>query len=482
MFRSPAYSQAGMQPNIIFIVVDDLNDYVDGFGPLPIVSTPNIARIAALGTSFNNAYCPAPLCCPSRTSFLTGKDPGYTQIYSAADYSCNTFSQNFNIEKNNDTYFTIPGYLKDSAGYYTFGINKIFHCYENLQEYDNFTTDPCAKKLSWNEVFVYNDTVALTPENGVIDEGVSNNEWAPINDTLEPYMMDYVAIDKSISFIDNFANNEGTCGKPFFLALGIKKPHKPLFIPEKYFATEYISNFESNTINLPFNFPSNSYPYNGIVMPPQPEIAFSDYYNLPTLGLAQEMVKGSDENFVEWANGLNDIPVINEYYDASITIDLLAWSKRANCVMAYVAGIQYVDTQIGRLLDALEQNTSVYENTIIILIGDNGYSLGEKKHWGKRALWETDIRVPFIVADLRYPTSKISNTTVNLLDVFPTICALAGIPEPQFANGTRYLDGKSLSDFMLNSELEVERPVLSAVKKETGSQGSCFPQFSIRNN
>lgn len=479
--RLNGFAQADTKPNIILIVVDDLNDYIEGMGGSQESTTPNISRISDNGTLFTNAFCSAPLCCPSRTSFLTGKDPSYTNIYSAAGYKCNNFSQNFTAAGNNDEYFTIPGYLKDSLGYFTFGLNKIFHCYENFQEYDSLTAEPCEKELSWNKIFVYNDSPTIAP--GLVEQGVFNNEWSAINDTMEKHMMDYVAVDTATKFIQQFAlDNTITCGNPFFIALGIKKPHKPLYIPEKYFKPEYIADFYEEPFDIPFHFPANSYPQNGIIMPPQPKIPFSDYYNLPTDSMGQGMVKGADNNFNEWAEDLSPMPIIDAAFDDSLTLDLLSWSKRANCVMAYLAGIKYLDAQIGRLLDSLESYPEIYNNTVIILVGDNGYGLGEKKHWGKRTLWETDIRVPFIISDLREPNKQMCNTTVSLLDLFPTICDLIGSEYPTFLDGTQYLDGKTLYSLLQEPAQHWERPILSGVKKESNSEGACFPQYSVRND
>lgn len=479
LYTNRLNAQDGVKPNIILIVADDLNDYVGGFDPLPIVETPNFDRISAVGTSFTNAFCSSPLCCPSRTSFLTGKDAEYTNIYSASGYKCVNFSGNFTEEENNATYFTIPGYLKDSAGYFTYGINKIFHCYENFQEYDDATLDPCAKGLSWNKIFVYNDSTIIHPV--ITEEGVENNEWSSINDTLEPYLMDYVAVDSSIQFIQDFADGTGTCGQPFFLALGIKKPHKPLYVPSKYFHESYIENFSATPFDIPYNFPANAYPPNGIQLPPQPDIPFLDYYNLPENGLGQQMVKGADGNFVEWADSFSPKPVINTEFTDSLTLDILAWSKRSNCVLAYAAAVRYIDTQIGRLLDSLEAYPDVYHNTVIILVGDNGYSLGEKTHWGKRAMWETDIRIPLIVADLRNPVKQITTNTVSMLDIFPTLCSYANVTPPVFPDNSAYLDGADLTEIINNPAILIERPLLSSVKRESNSEGYCFPQYSIRN-
>ncbi len=482
-FGKISLAQLAPKPNIIFIIIDDLNDYIEALDGKIAVETPNLNRISANGTLFTNAEASSPLCCPSRTSFLTGKDAAYTQIYSAANYKCHNFAQNFTAANNNETYFTLPGYFKDSIGYFTYGLNKIFHCYENYQEYDDVTPNACDKSLSWNKMFVYNDSIILKPDVVLEEQGVISNEWSAINDTLEKYMMDYVAVDSTIHFISQIAQGENiTCDKPFFITLGIKKPHKPLYIPQKYFMPEYITDFYAEPYNIPFHYPANSYPINGIVMPPQPDIPFADYYNLPVDGMGQEMVKGADERFITWAENVSPLPVINPAFDEELTRDILGWSKRANCVLAYIAAVKYLDAQIGRLLDTLEAYPDIYNNTIIVVAGDNGYSLSEKKHWGKRAMWETDVRVPFMIADLRNPHKQVSNTSVNLLDIFPTLCDLTDSPFPTFLNGSNYLDGISLKPLLENPSLTWERPLLSAVKKESDTEGSCFPQYSIRNN
>ncbi len=470
------------KPNIIFIVADDLNDYIEDLNGNSQITTPNISRIADNGTLFTNAFCSSPLCCPSRTAFLTGKGADYTKIYSAVGYKCGNFSQIFSIINGNEEYFTIPGYLKDSAGYFTYSLNKIFHCYENLQEYDDETPDGCAKSLSWNKIFAYNDTGVISPITVVVEEGLAGNEWSAINDTLEPYMMDYIAVDSTIKFIQQVAAGEDiACHKPFFIALGLKKPHKPVYIPEKYFAGDYIKDFYLEPYNISYNDPNNAYPTNGVVMAPQPEVPFSDYFNLPAGGLAQSMVAGADDKFEIWATNLDPLPTIDPLLTDEERLEILAWSKRANLTIAYMAAVKYIDAQIGRLLDSLENYPALYNNTVIIFISDNGFSLSEKKHWGKRALWETDERVPMIISDLRSPVEQTCHRTVNLLDLFPTICDIADVEHPVFSDGTNYLDGQSLLPLLNNTEMSWICPVLSTVKKEYGTEGSCFPQYSVRD-
>jgi len=115
------------------------------------------------------------------------------------------------------------------------------------------------------------------------------------------------------------------------------------------------------------------------------------------------------------------------------------------------------------------------------LIGDHGYALGEKKHWGKDALWETDVRTTLVITDMRNPKKQICNRTVSLMDIFPTLCDILSVPYPKFSSGAPYLDGRSLVPLLNNAGLMWERPVLSSLEKEDGIEGSCFPQYSLRN-
>ncbi len=475
-------AQVTESPNIIFIIADDLNDYIEGLGSNSEILTPSINRIKENGTLFLNAFASSPQCGPSRTSMLTGKDPKYTQVYKNDDdnYSCN-FTQNFTAIKGNEEYFTLPGYLKDSLGYFTYNINKIFHCDKRKPEYDSLTIDPCAKGLSWNKYTYYTDTIIINPAGNVNDEGVSGYSWARLNDSLEKYMTDYIATESAIKFINDYNANINACGKPFFLALGLSKPHKNQYIPEKYFSEHYVEDFYATPFNYPYNNPSNARPANGFLMPPQPEEPFADYYALPSGGIGRLIAKGMDTNFLRWAQQLEPLPLIDATLTNEERIEILSWSKRANANMACIAAVKFMDAQVGRLMDALEANPEILNNSIIFFLGDHGYSLGEKKHWGKFALWETDIRTSLIVADMRNPVPQISNGMVSLLDIFPTILDILNEPHPNFANGSQYLDGLSFNSLLKKDHICSEKPVLTSVLLLDGGEGSCFPQYSVRS-
>ena len=478
------FSQDVVKPNIILIMFDDLNDYTEQLGGQPQIETPNLTAAGNLGTEFINSYCVAPQCGPSRASMITGKDCKYTQVYNNPDHKCHDFRIMFKPMYGNETVFTIPELLKDSGGYFTYEINKIMHCHENLIDYDDVSPDMCDKSLSWNRVLYYDDSASI---NGIGDAtlgGPDNFRWSLIPDSLEKYIEDYVAVDSAIAFLDDYAVDPSVaCNKPFFLGVGFTKPHLPFFIPEHYYSDLYLKDIYSEPFNYPYNNPLNIYPYNGVVMPPQPDIPFDDYYNLPEDGVAASLVDPSTlKSIFNYAEDISPLPEIDPGLSEEQRIEITKQTIYANAVLAYIATIKFADNNLGRLMANLESHPDLYNNTILIITSDHGYSLGEKYHMLKGALWETDIRVPLIIADLRNPMHQVSNQMVSHLDLFPTICDLTGINYPTFPDGSNYLDGKSLTPVIENVSAVIERPVITTyIEKATTDQGGCFPQYSIRD-
>ncbi|MBC8173237.1 MAG: sulfatase-like hydrolase/transferase [Chitinophagales bacterium] len=475
------FSQA-TQPNIIFIVLDDCNDWLGGFNGHPQSFTPNIVSLESKGTTFLSSYCSAPQCGPSRASFLTGKDVAYTQVYDNTTYKCNVFADNFKPSQNNAEYFTIPGYLKDEAGYYTYSIGKIFHCYNHALEYDTETADVCAKELSWNKVFYYEDSVAMLPIWMEANDGIPPFNWGQMDSVYEQLTEDYVSTDSAIAFVNQVAADPSvTCNKPFFLGLGIRKPHFPAIAPEQYFLPYYLHDIYAEPYDIPYNYPEGSTPYNGVIIPEETSPRFAEYAAFPVEGVASKLSGNADYNFTDFPLTLDSYPEIDPDLTTEEREIILEKTQRANMVMGYLANIRFADAQVGRLLDALESNPEIYNNTIIVLIGDHGFSLGEHRHWQKQALWETDVRTPLLIADLRAPVAKMNNRMTSFLDIFPTLCDYAGVDYPTFSDGSDYLDGISLYPAITSSLPVNERPVLSTIKNKAVLQGGCYPQYSVRN-
>ena len=264
-----------------------------------------------------------------------------------------------------------------------------------------------------------------------------------------------------------------------FSAWGIHLPHSNLYIPEQYFSDDYLDDFYAEPYTIPFNHPFITLPYNGLKMPPQPPIWWSDFDSLGPLAIEQTNIE-SYEQFRDWPNTLAMEPVIDPGLTDTERDSILSESKRVNAIMAYMTGINFADEQIGRVITALEAYPDIYNNTIIVYTSDHGFSLGEKKHWGKSNLWETDIRVPLIIADLRNINPQECKAEVSLLDIFPTLCDYAEIAYPVFPDTTPYLNGASLLPLINDAELNWERPSNTQIKNSMFSD-KCFIQHSIRD-
>ena len=467
------------QPNIIYIVIDDLNDYIEPYYGHPQVKTPNIKSIADSGTVFLNAFASSPVCAASRASIFTGKDAAYTGLLNNQDIDCGDYRASF-IPGN--YIITLPQYLKDSAGYFTSGYGKIFHCDAASNEYDTETADVCSKTKSWNKFITPQQGAGVHAAAEATDEDITQFKWSKLDSSFESSLEDYIATDSVLQTIDDYVlHPELFCNRPLFMSIGYHLPHLPMYVTENYYPEYYQDNIYEEPFDKPYNFPFNAFPYNGIVMPPQPKIAWDDYDHLGELGknFAGPYIHNG---FLSNCETIDPLPIIEYGISDEERMEILAESKRANAIMAYIASIQFIDAQVGRVLEKLKENPALYYNTIIIISSDHGYSLGEKKHWAKRALWETDIRVPLIITDNRNMLSQVCNSAVNLIDLFPTICEFAEISEPVFPDGGDYLDGNSLTPFLLQPELNIERPVLSTIRHESGEESSCFPQYSVRNN
>ncbi len=478
--RAPLHGQA-LQPNFIFIIVDDLNDYVQGLSDMPQLATPHMQSLADSGTLFMNSYANSPGCAPSRTSFLSGKGLAYTQVYNNEDYP-SKFREVFSAETNNQVAYTIPQILKDSAGYFTYGINKIFHN-PNNNDFDKTVGTPmCEKELSWNNMLFFEDSDSLLDALSAYGFG-DFFDWGMIPDSLEPQLEDYIATDIAIQFLDSVAaGTANTCGDPFFLTIGYYKPHIQRYIPEQYFPPHYVEDIYAEPFDLPYNFPEGTFPYNGIVMPPQPDTIYSDYDALPDPGIARALADngGVYDQIEDYVSTISPLPEIDPLLTDEDRRNILRLTTAANYHITYMAAVQYIDAQIGRLMNALHAHPALAENTVIVLIGDNGYSLGEKRHWTKWSLWEPDIRVPMIIVDPARPGGQVVKKTVSLIDLFPTFCDMAGVAYPVRPDGTRYLDGSSLMPLLEAPDAAYGYPALASYRK-TGGIGSCYPHHSVRD-
>jgi choline-sulfatase len=376
---------AASKPNVLFIAVDDLNDWVGCLKGHPQVQTPHMDRLAARGTLFANAHCQAPLCNPSRTSVLTGLRPSTTGVYALAPWF--RTAPRFTEVETLFQYFHRHGYTTQSCG-------KIFH--------DAYP--PAASRTAGKEVDVWGHhggfanrpktKFVMTPDpNPLVDWGMF-----PVRDEDQD---DWKVADWAIEHLAKSSKD------PFFLAVGFRHPHVPCYASQKWF---------------------DPYPDDKLQLPP---------------------VKDDDRD---------DLPRFAAYLHWSLPEPRLKWLKDNNqwkpLVRSYLASISFVDSQVGRVLDALKASGQE-DNTIVILWSDHGWHLGEKGITGKNTLWERSTRVPLIFAGPGVSRGAICTRPAELLDLYPTLAELANLPAKDG------IEGHSLLPQLRDAKSERQWPAIT---------------------
>ncbi|HEU0123790.1 MAG TPA: sulfatase [Bryobacteraceae bacterium] len=363
------------RPNVLFLSVDDMNDWVGCLGGYNGVQTPNIDRLAKRGALFANAHCASPLCNPSRTALLTGQRPSTTGMYNNDQF----------WRPNLPNAVTLPMHFK-ANGYHVAGAGKVFHHTAGnnppsqwdevqLQVFD----DPWYRRADW---YPWNKRVpapAGHPFNG-LRNFQGEFDWGVIPAAEREYG-DQRAVDFGLNFLSK--SHE----KPFFLAVGLWHPHIPMFAPQKYF---------------------DLYPPEKVKIPYTPA---GDLDDVPKTGQ-------------EWAAARRDEHnrIVRE-------------GKWRDAVRAYLAAITFADAMIGRLLDGLETSAHA-NNTVVVFWSDNGWHLGEKDHWHKSTLWQRATHVPLIIAGPGVRQPGISRKqAVSLLDLYPTLTDLCRLPQRKECEG-----------------------------------------------
>lgn len=380
------------KPNVLFIVVDDLNDWVGCLGGHPQAITPNMDRLAARGTLFANAHVQAPLCNPSRSSVLMGMRPSSTGIYGLAP--------GLRAVEATQNCVSLPQYFR-KQGYFTAGFGKVFHDGSIPQELqkDEFDVWGPAPGMPFPKQKFVN-----TPSNmKAVDWGIF-----PEDDRDQA---DWKTADNAIGQLNARPND-----KPFFIAAGFRLPHVPCFASQKWFD----------------------------MFPPENQINLPAY--LP--------------------NDRADVPFFSWYLHWDLPEPRLSWLKEANqwqnLVRSYLASTTFMDSQIGRLLDALDASGEA-SNTVIVLWSDNGWHLGEKDITGKNSLWKPSTRVPLILAGPGVKTGGRCGQPAELLDIYPTLIDLCGFPtKPE-------LEGHSLMPQLKNEKAKRLWPAITTANQNNHS-------------
>jgi iduronate 2-sulfatase len=400
-------AQDQSSPNILFIAIDDLKPTLGIYGDSFAV-TPNIDAIANNGTTFLNNHTQQAICGPSRASLLTGKRPDYTKVWDLKT----------KMRDVNPTILTIPQYFKQS-GYQTIGVGKIYdpRCVDTHRDKPSWSI-PSIKEneleypKGYNKPALgfYQNKENLNTINGIKNRAlVKNIQKKKIykyitNRFKPPYEMadvpdgayvDGAIANKSIQLLDTLNTS-----KPFFLAVGFKRPHLPFVAPTKYWQL-----YDESKIQL------------------------ADYQK-------------KSENSVDVS--YHKSGEMRKYKTPEITYKLnndglLALDKelQKKLIHGYYAATSYIDAQIGKIIDKLKQK-DLDKNTIIVIWGDHGYHLGDHSLWNKHSNFEQATRSPLIIYDPRINKGYKINSPTEFVDLFPTISDLANIGVP------KNLDGVSL--------------------------------------
>ena len=408
------------KPNVLFIICDDLNDYVTGFGGHPQAKTPHIARLAKTGVSFTQAHCNIPICNPSRASLMSGLYPHTSGVFGFEHWDANEVLKNSR---------TMMAHFR-AHGYHALSTGKVMH---NRDEKE------------WNEIGHPSDYGPFAYAGG--------KENLPHPDVPAPFRDDFGAIDGSFGPLRKILPEEKLTwrtggwrkqremryesdddrdstgdelnaqwavkrlkeiaadpqAKPFFMGVGFVRPHTPLIVPQKYF-----DQFPLESIELPDIRPDDT--------------------------------KDTYKHTVDPADGDRGDKMYQSLLESFDGHGELALKK---FIQAYLASVASVDDLVGEVLDALD-NSRLKDNTIVIFTSDHGWGMGEKNHLYKNSLWQESTRVPLI---LRAPgiskAGGVSDLPVSLIDLYPTLIDLCDLPSNTMKNEKgRPLDGHSLKPLL----------------------------------
>lgn len=408
-----------VKPNVLFIAVDDLRPSMGCYGDEHAI-TPNMDRLASRGVQFNRAYCQVAVCNPSRASLMTGLRPDNLGVW--------TLPIHFREAKPDAV--TMPQWFR-KFGYTAVSHGKIYH---------NPTPDP----QSWSEPirklpslpFPYPEGTRETVKAAMGE--LPGKDWRKNNlrnpataapDLPDSKLLDGARTDMAIEDLRRLGKQE----EPFFLAMGYIRPHLAWVAPKKYW-----------DMHDPSALPV---PEDQQVIKDTPPYAPSNNSELSHYVDLIDMPKPWDET---------ELPI----------------EKRRHLVHGYYACVSYVDAQIGRLLDSLDEE-GLADNTIVVLWSDHGWKLGENRGWGKMTNYELDARVPLIISAPGLDTAgQATDELAELMDLYPTLCELAEIETPDF------IDGRSLVPMLEDTAATVHAEAMSQYYRNF--EGRQYMGYSMR--
>ena len=375
------------RPNVLFIAIDDMNDWAGFLDTHPQIQTPHMDTLASEGVAFTNAHVPAPICGPSRTAIMSGLWPTSTGVY----------TNSANYRRDVPHLVSLPEHFRRN-GYHVMGVGKLFHAGmsrvpENaFDEYgeDGSSSSPFTKEemnldaqIPFNRV-VKNGKEFRLPLNGFPADrswrSTNTFDWGAV-DLPDEMFSDARAASWAIEQLQKDHD------RPFFLAVGFHRPHQPLYNPKRF---------------------HDQYPLDSIVLPPTLK---DDLADVPRAGREYALAPNT--------SGLHK--------------SVAQYGEWEHAVSSYLASISFVDELVGNIVAGLEKSGHE-DNTLIVLWSDHGWHLGEKQHWGKATGWYRSTRIPLVIRPpvnhqpAGFSPGTASSRMVNLLDLAPTIADMTGVP------------------------------------------------------
>lgn len=387
------------RPNVLFLIADDLNADLGAYGH-PQVQTPNIDRLARRGVTFERAYTQFPLCSPSRTSMLTGRRPDTTRVLanprSGRVAADYTSSPHFR-EFIPDT-VTLPQLFKQN-GYVAARVGKLYHSGVPGQ----IGTSGLDDQPSWD--YIVNPAGRDKAEEHKVFSVVPGSYGGALSwlaaDGSDLEQTDGLVATAAIGLLEQYRD------RPFFLAVGNFRPHTPYVAPKKYFEL---------------------YPVERIALP---ALSADDRQRTPAPA----------------------------YASARAEQDKMSDDLRRQAIQAYWASMSFMDAQVGRVLDALDR-LGLADRTIVVFTSDHGYHLYDHGLWQKQSLYERSSRVPLIVsAPGKAGNGRRTGALSELVDLYPTLADLAGLPAPA------YLEGASLAPVLADPARTVKDAAFTQVRR-----------------
>ncbi len=452
------------KPNVLLIVCDDLNDYVETLGGHPQTKTPHLRKLIESGVSFTQAHCNIPICNPSRASFATGIYPHTSQQFGFEDWDKNEILNNSR---------TMMAHFS-ANGYHTLGTGKVMHNrdhqewdeYGHPSDYGPFLFDGKDKIPHLGVPSPFRDDFGIIDGTFGSLEKVSN-KTSP--DTGKPYSWltggwkkqrelkyesdtdrdptgDELNAQWAVKRLKEIAAEKK--GKPFFMGVGFVRPHTPLIVPQEYF-----DRFPLDSIKLP-------------------EILKGDAEDT----FKKTVTSKEDDRSGDRGTKMYDSLIASYQGDRELALKKF--------IQAYLASVASIDDLVGDLLNTLDE-TGLNKNTIVIFTSDHGWGNGEKDYVYKNSLWQESTRVPLV---FRAPgvskSGKNCNRPVSLIDLYPTLLDLCGLPDNTMKNDKgRPLDGFSVKPLLsdpVKGKWEGPDYAITALYKWAQYYDPAYQSYSLR--